>query len=120
MFNCSYFDKSILNVYSPMSPKMFLGPAVGQRWPNSTHANGVQPNSTHPNGDHPNSDHPNSVHPNGAYPDSTHSISAQPNSAYPNGAHPNGAQINKFCTETMFVRLKLKALELATFLVKAF
>ena len=25
---------------------------------------------------------------------------------YPNGAHPNGAQINKFCTETMFVRLK--------------
>ena len=29
MFNCSYFDKSILNVYSPMSPKMFLGPAVG-------------------------------------------------------------------------------------------
>ena len=33
MFNCSYFDKSILNVYSPMSPKMFLGPAVGQRSP---------------------------------------------------------------------------------------
>ena len=33
MFNCSYFDKSILNVYSPMSPKMFLGPAVGQRCP---------------------------------------------------------------------------------------
>ena len=30
MFNCSYFDKSILNVYSPMSPKMFLGLAMGQ------------------------------------------------------------------------------------------
>ena len=32
MFNCSYFDKSILNIYSPMSLKMFLGLAVGQRW----------------------------------------------------------------------------------------
>ena len=33
MFNYSYFDKSILNVYSLMSPKMFLGPAMGQRLP---------------------------------------------------------------------------------------
>ena len=27
IFNYSYLYKSILNVYSPMSPKMFLGPA---------------------------------------------------------------------------------------------
>ena len=54
MFNCSYFDKSILNDYSPMSPKMFLGPAEGQRWPNGAHPNGVHPNDVHPNGAHPN------------------------------------------------------------------
>ena len=53
MFNCSYFDKSILNVYSPMSPKMFLGPAVGQQWPNGAHPNGVHPNGAHPNSAHP-------------------------------------------------------------------
>ena len=50
MFNCSYFDKSILNVYSPMSPKMFLGPGVGQRLSNGAHSNGVHPNGAHPNG----------------------------------------------------------------------
>ena len=77
MFNCSYFDKSILNVYSPMSPKMFLGPAVGQWWPNSGH-----PNSGHPYGAHPNGAHPNGAHPNGAHP----------NRAYPNGAHPSSAE----------------------------
>ena len=65
MFNCSYFDKSILNVYSPMSPKMFLGPGVGQRLSNSTHPNGTQPNGTHPN-----SAHPKGAYPNGAYPNS--------------------------------------------------
>ena len=53
MFNCSYFDKSILNVYSPMSPKMFLGPVVGQQWPNGAHPNGVHPNGAHPNSAHP-------------------------------------------------------------------
>ena len=65
MFNCSYFDKSILNVYNPMSQKMFLSPVVGQWWLNGAHPNGVHPNSAHPNGAHPNSAHPNGVHPNG-------------------------------------------------------
>ena len=74
MFNCSYFDKSILNDYSPMSPKMFLGPGVGQRLSNGAHSDGVQPN-----GAHPKSAHPINAHPNGAFPNATH----------PNGAHPN-------------------------------
>ena len=68
MFNCSYFDKSILNVYSPMSPKMFLGTVEGQQWANGAHPNGVHPNGAHPNGAHPNSAHPNGAHPNGAHP----------------------------------------------------
>ena len=37
MCNSSYFDKSILNVYSSMSKKMFLGPAAGQWWPSHGH-----------------------------------------------------------------------------------
>ena len=61
MFNCSYFDKSILNDYSPMSPKMFLGPGVGQRLSNGAHSNGVHPNGAHPNGAHPNSAYPNNL-----------------------------------------------------------
>ena len=37
-----------------MSPKMFLGPGVGQRLSNGAHSNGVHPNGAHPNGVHPN------------------------------------------------------------------
>ena len=68
MFNCSYFDKSILNVYSPMSPKMFFGPGEGQRWPNGAQPNGVHPNGAYPNGAHPNGVHPKGAHPKGAHP----------------------------------------------------
>ena len=94
MFNCSYFDKSILNVYSPMSQKMFLSPVVGQWWLNGAHPNGVHPNSAHPNGAHPNGAHPNSAYPNGAHPNGAHPNGAHPNGAHPNGAYPNGAHPN--------------------------
>ena len=84
--NCSYFDKSILNVYSPMSPKMFLGPAVGQRWPNSGHPNSVHPYGAHPNGAHPNGAHPNRAYPNGAHPNGAHPSSAEQCQAVPSSA----------------------------------
>ena len=94
MFNCSYFDKSILNDYSPMSPKMFLGPGVGQRLSNGAHSDGVHPNGAHPNGAHPNSAYPNGAHPNGAHPNSTQPNGAQPNGAHPKSAHPINAHPN--------------------------